>query len=216
VRRRRRCAERRRKPPTSSDRAPHLPDGSRAPVRAPNARTEHSTNRVRGAHQARRRALEPALWRVVDRCVVGRGGTGRSVLLERVLIGRRAKCRKRPVGFQSAREPPASLADACDAVSNLCHAAASAVSDTHADLCKCARKVSGGGGSRTRVFRVLSGASPSAADEEVSGHCHSSAVGGGPSLSEVSRRALRPVPAVSRSWLRPGSGRAAGPGGTRC
>jgi hypothetical protein len=32
----------------------------------------------------------------------------------------------------------------------------------------------------------------------------------------MSRRAPRPVPTVSRSKWRPGSGRAAGPGGTRC
>ncbi len=49
----------------------------------------------------------------------------------------------------------------------------------------------------------------------VSGHRRSPAVCGDPSPSEVSRRALEHVPAVSRSEWRPGSGRAAGPGGTR-
>ena len=52
----------------------------------------------------------------------------------------------------------------------------------------------GGGGSRTRVFRVVGGASPSAAGDEISGHRRSPAACGDPSLSEVSRRALRPCP----------------------
>jgi hypothetical protein len=50
----------------------------------------------------------------------------------------------------------------------------------------------------------------------VSGHRRSPAVCGDPSPSSVSRRALGRVPAVSHSEWRPGSGRAAGPGGTRC
>jgi len=56
----------------------------------------------------------------------------------------------------------------------------------------------GGAGSRTRVFRVFFGTSPSAAGESVSGHRHSPAVGGNPSLTVMSRRTARPVPSVSR------------------
>jgi hypothetical protein len=46
---------------------------------------------------------------------------------------------------------------------------------------------SGGAGSRTRVFRVFVGASPSAAVDWVSGHRHSTAAGGDPSLTVMSR-----------------------------
>jgi len=44
-----------------------------------------------------------------------------------------------------------------------------------------------------------------------SGHRRSPAACGDPSLAVISRRAARPVPAVSRSQWRPQSGRAAGP-----
>src|SRR6476661_4789416 len=74
--------------------------------------------------------------------------------------------------------------------------------------------IGGGGGSRTPVFRVVGGTSPSAAGGLVSDpHCPPAACAD-PNPAAMSRRATGPVPAVSRSIWRSGSGRAAGPGGT--
>ena len=79
---------------------------------------------------------------------------------------------------------------------------------------RCVGRVGGGGGSRTPVFRVVGGTSPSAADGLVSDpHCPSAACAD-PDPAAMSRRATGPVPAVSCSIWRSGSGRAAGPGGT--
>src|SRR5437016_6156328 len=72
----------------------------------------------------------------------------------------------------------------------------------------------GGGGSRTPVFRVFSGTSPSAAGGLVSDPHRPSAACADPNPAVMSRRATGPVPAVSCSIWRSGSGRAAGPGGT--
>ncbi len=58
---------------------------------------------------------------------------------------------------------------------------------------------SGGGGSRTPVFRAVIGSSPSAASGKVSGRRHPPAACVDPSTAVMSRRATMPVPAVSRS-----------------
>jgi hypothetical protein len=58
---------------------------------------------------------------------------------------------------------------------------------------------SGGAGSRTRVFPGFGGASPSAADESDLGVPPLIGSCGTPSLAVMSRRAARPVPAVSHS-----------------
>jgi hypothetical protein len=64
----------------------------------------------------------------------------------------------------------------------------------------CSREIAGGGGgSRTPVFRAFVGASPSAASGKISGRRHPPAACVDPSLAVMSRRATRPVPAVSRS-----------------
>jgi hypothetical protein len=63
-----------------------------------------------------------------------------------------------PIGRSSAQ----SRRYACRVVSNLCHGPAPARPHTCSDLRQRAEEVGGGGGSRTRVFRDVSGASPSA------------------------------------------------------
>jgi hypothetical protein len=102
-------------------------------------------------------------------------------------------------GSDELRELPAHSAAAPGVVSNLCHEAASAVSDNPADPRKRASRVGGGGGSRTRVFRAVGGHSPSAASEKISERRCSPAACGAPSLTLMSHRAMRRVPAVSHS-----------------
>lgn len=88
---------------------------------------------------------------------------------------------------------------ACRVVSNPCRGLAGARPHTCSELRTRAEAVGGGGGSRTRVFRDVGGASPSASGMKISGHLRSPAADGDPSLSEVSRRVLRRSSTVSHS-----------------
>ena len=73
---------------------------------------------------------------------------------------------------------------------------------------------SGGGGSRTPVFQVVGGTSPSAAGRQVSDRHRPPAVCVDPSPAVMSHQITGRVLMVSRSKWRSGSGRVAGPGGT--
>ena len=78
-------------------------------------------------------------------------------------------------------------------VSFSCRAAREVRADDRADLRKRVDEGGGGGGSRTRVFRDCQWGFSERIRELISGRRHSSAADGDPSLSEVSRRALRRV-----------------------